>query len=56
MKKPEKTRHGTDKAHPKAGSVGLPENKKLKTDEPLAEKDEVKQAEEAQRKRMKGEN
>ena len=56
MKKQEKTGHDTDKALPKAGSVNLPKNKELHTDEPLAEKDEVKQAEEEQRKRIKGEN
>ncbi len=54
MKKPKKSGHDADKAMARAGSVNLSEDKKLQTDEPLAEKDEVKQAEERQRKRMKG--
>ncbi|WP_316813710.1 hypothetical protein [Pedobacter heparinus] len=54
MKKQEKPGHGTDKALAKAGSANLLKNKKLRTDEPLAEKDEVKQAEERQRKSMEG--
>lgn len=54
MKKQEKSGHNTDKALARAGSVNLAKNKKLKTDEPLAEKDEVKQAEERQRKQPKG--
>lgn len=37
----------------KEGKVSLQIKEKLKTDEPLSEKDEVKQAEEEQRKRMK---
>lgn len=53
MKKQEKKGHDMDKPLAKAGSVNLPKNKKLQTDEPLSEKDEVKQAEERQRKRMK---
>jgi hypothetical protein len=56
MKKQEKSGHDTDKALAKAGSVKPPKEKELKTDEPLSEKDEVKQAEEEQRKRMRGEN
>jgi len=56
MKKPKKSGHDTDKAMARAGSVNLSGKKKLQTDEPLAEKDEVKQAEERQRKRMKGED
>jgi len=56
MKKQKKSGHDTDKALARAGSVNLRGNKILQTDEPLAEKDEVKQAEERQRKRMKGEN
>ena len=54
MKKQEKLGHDTDKALARAGSVNLPKNKKLQTEEPLAEKDEVKQAEEQQRKQMTG--
>lgn len=56
MKKQDKSGHDTDKALAKAGSVTPRKNKKLHTDEPLSEKDEVKQAEEKQRKRMKGES
>ncbi|SMD10101.1 hypothetical protein [Pedobacter nyackensis] len=56
MKKQEKPGHDTDKALAKAGSVPPPNKKELKTDEPLSEKDEVKQAEEEQRKRMRSEN
>ena len=52
MKKQKISGHDIDKALAKAGSVNLPKNKKLKTDEPLSEKDEVKQAEEEQRKRI----
>ena len=55
MKKQEKSGHDIDKALAKAGSVSPPKNKKLQTEEPISEKDEVKQAEEEQRKRMKGE-
>lgn len=56
MKKQEKSGHDIDKALAKAGSVPPRKNKKLQTDEPISEKDEVKQAEEEQRKRMKGES
>jgi hypothetical protein len=56
MKKQDKSGHDTDKALAKAGSVNPPKNKKLRTDQPLSEKDEVKQAEEEQRKRLKGES
>ncbi|WP_169472392.1 hypothetical protein [Pedobacter hiemivivus] len=56
MKRQKRSDHDTDKALVKVGSVTPPKNKKLQTDLPLAEKDEVKQAEEEQRKRMKGEN
>jgi hypothetical protein len=56
MKKQEKSGHNTDKALAKAGSVIPPKNKKLQTEEPIAEKDEEKLAEEEQRKRMRGEN
>ncbi|WP_342327926.1 hypothetical protein [Pedobacter sp. FW305-3-2-15-E-R2A2] len=56
MKKQEKTGHDVDKALAKTGSVNLPKNKKVQTEEPIAEKDEEKQAEEEQRKRMKSEN
>ncbi|WP_155975983.1 hypothetical protein [Pedobacter heparinus] len=52
MKEQEKKGHEMDKPLAKAGSLNLPK-KKLQTDEPLSEKDEVKQAEERQRKRMK---
>ena len=50
MKKQEKSGHDTDKAIAKAGSVSPPKKEKLQTEEPIAEKDEVKQAEEEQRK------
>ncbi|WP_449437004.1 hypothetical protein [Pedobacter steynii] len=40
MKKPKKSGHDADKAMARAGSVNLSEDKKLQTDEPLAEKDE----------------
>lgn len=53
MKKQEKSGPDTDKPLAKAGKGNLHENKKLRTEEPLAEKDEVKQAEERQRKQMK---
>ncbi|MNK04873.1 hypothetical protein D3C87_227460 [compost metagenome] len=56
MKKQKISGQDTDKALAKAGSVSPPKDKKLQTDEPLAEKDEVKKAEEEQRKRMRGEN
>ena len=56
MKRQKKSGHDTDKALAKVGSVTPPKNKKPQTDLPLAEKDEVKQAEEEQRQRMKGEN
>lgn len=39
----------------KEGKVSPERKERLKTDEPLSEKDEVKQAEEEQRKRMKNE-
>jgi hypothetical protein len=53
MKKQEKSAHNTDKAMARVGSINPPKNKNLKTEEPLAEKDEVKQAEERQRKQMR---
>ncbi len=53
MKKEERSGHDTDKALAKAGSVNPNKDKKLKTDEPLSEKDEQKQAEEKQRKHLK---
>jgi hypothetical protein len=56
MKKQKKSGHDTDKALAKAGSVMPAKNKKLQTEEPIAEKDEEKQAEEELRKRIKGEN
>jgi hypothetical protein len=56
MKKQKISGHDTDKALAKVGSVTPPKDKKLQTEEPIAEKDEIKQAEEEQRKRMKGEN
>ncbi|WP_160292097.1 hypothetical protein [Pedobacter lusitanus] len=56
MKTQEKSGHDTDKAMAKAGSVAPPKSKKLRTEAPISEKDEVKQAEEEQRKRMKSEN
>lgn len=56
MKKQKISGHDTDKAPAKSGSASPPKDKKLQTDEPLAEKDEVKKAEEEQRKRMRGEN
>ena len=53
MKKQKKSGHDLDKAMAKAGKVNPPENNKLQTEEPIAEKDEVKQAEEEQRKPIK---
>lgn len=52
MKKTTKNNHSsaTDKAIAKPGTV---KRKKLKTDEPLSEKDEVKLAEEEMRKQSK---
>ena len=49
MKKQKVSGHNTDKALAKAGGAIPHKNENLKTDEPLSEKDEVKQAEEAQR-------
>ncbi len=48
MKKQKVSDHHSDKS----SRVSPPKNEKIKTDEPLSEKDEVKQAEEEQRKRM----
>lgn len=54
MKKQKIAGHDADKALAKAGELNPPKQEGLHTDEPLSEKDEVKQAEERQRKRMKG--
>lgn len=54
MKKQKKSGHDTDKAPAKTAAVTPVKKEELHTDEPLSEKDEVKQAEERQRKQMKG--
>lgn len=53
MKKQKKKGESMDKTLDGVASVNLQKNEKIQTDRPLAEKDEVKQAEERQRKRMK---
>ncbi len=52
MKKQKTSGHDSDKALAKAGTVNPLKQEKLHTDEPLSEKDEVKQAEERQRKQI----
>jgi len=42
-----------DKALAKVGSVNLPKQEKVHTDEPLTEKDEVKQTEERRRRKIR---
>lgn len=55
MKKQGKTGYEAVKTPAKAGTVKPSKEEKLETEEPIAEKDEVKQAEEEQRKRIKKE-